>query len=348
MVFPVQSIRYRFMLLIVLVAFPIAVYDVYYETVEKQRSTIKVTEDLQRSTDSVVGKFDDLIETSHELLTGLAAAEEVKGGNLVACSRLLHDVGRRYRKYTNFSVVNADKYIVCSSGPLPKPIHVAHSPNINAAFATGAFAVSPFKFGVLTGKPILVFSEPILDRDKQVVGTINNGLSLAWLGGYLTSVVKLEGEHIVVFDDQGTTLASYPDGSYPVGGVVDANISRLANQGVNGTGTFTLASGRDIIAAHATIPRIPGGAHVISFTSLDALQSDIMTNLYQRLLIIGSLMAISLFLVWVGAKALLLNPISRLVATSEALANGDLKVRSDFANEANELGRLGLLSIRWP
>ena len=342
MAFPVQSIRYRFMLLIVLVAFPIAVYDIYYETLEKQRSTIKATEDLRRSTDSVVGKLNDLIETSHELLIGLAAAAEVKGGNLAACSRLLHDIGARFSKYTNFSVVNADKYIVCSSGPLPGPIHVAHSPNINAAFATGAFAVSPFKVGVLSGKPTLVLSEPLLDQDGQVVGTINNGLSLTWLGRYLTGVVKLEGEHIVVFDGQGIVMAAYPDGSHPVGSVIDANIGRLVYQGENGKGTFTLEGGRTMIATHAIIPHIPDGAHIVSYTSLDTLQSAILGNLYQRLMIIGLLTAASLFLVWAGAKALLLNPISRLVATSEALANGDLKVRSDFANEANEFGRLGL------
>jgi PAS domain S-box-containing protein len=342
MAFPGQSIRYRVIFLIVLVALPIAIFDVFKGIQEKQQSVIKVTEDLTRSTDAVVGKVHDLIEASHDLLTTLSEVMEISGGNLVACSNLLQEVGAHYPKYTNFSVVNQDKYIVCSSGPLPKPVHVAHSPNINQAFATGKFAVSPFKFGVLSGKPILVFSEPILDQSKKVVGTVNNGLSLTWLGGYFASVVKLKGEQMVLFDDQGVVLASHPNDSFPVGETIsEVNISRLTRDATKGTGTFMLEGGEKMIGAVGIIPNIPKGANVVSFTSLDVLQNEALSNLYQRLMIIGLLTTLSLVLAWGGIRALLINPIDRLVALSEVLARGSLKARSEDAGDDGELSRLG-------
>lgn len=343
MAFAGHSIKYRFMLLIVLVAMPIAFFDVYHENQEMQRSTIKVSEDLMRSTDTVVGKVQDIIESSHDLLVGLAVVDQISGGDRQACSRLLHKVGVRYSKYTNFSVVNQDKYIICSSGPLPKPVHVANSPNINEAFATKAFAISPFKFGVLSGKPILVFSEPLLDQNNKVVGAINNGLSLTWLGEYFASVVTLTDEHIVVFDDKGVVLASYPEGHFQEGSVVkDASLIELVGQQGSGTGNFTHRDNIEMMAAYGGIPNIPGGAHVVSFASLDVLQSDMLVNLYRRLAVISLLTILSLILVWGGVRVLLLNPIDRLVASAEALAQGNLKVRSDVANETSELGRLGL------
>ena len=330
------------MFLIVLVALPIAIFDVYKGTQEKKKSIINVTEDLTRSTDAVVGKVQDLIEASHKLLTTLSKVKEISGGNLEACSKLLHEVGARYVRYTNFSVVNQDKYIVCSSGPLPKPVHVAHSPNINQAFAIGKFAISPFKIGVLSGKPTLVFSEPIFDQDKNVVGTVNNGLSLTWLGDYFASMVKLEGEQIVMFDDQGVVFASYPNESFPVGATLnEASLTRFTRGVKNGTGTFMLEDGEKMIGSIRVIAKIPKGANVVSFTSLDNLQSGTLSNLYQRLMIVGLLTILSLTLAWGGIRALLLNPIDRLVALSEALARGNLKARSDVATDAGELGRLG-------
>jgi len=343
MAFPVQSIRYRFMILIALVAVPIAVFHIYETAQERQHGTLIVTDDLLHSTRSVVVKLTDLIKAAQELLTGLAVVEEIAGGNVEACSNLLHAVGERYAKYTNFSMVNRDKYIVCSSGPLPEPVHVANSPNIDEAFATGEFAVSPLKLGGLTGKPVLVFSEPLIGHDKQIVGTINNGFNLTWMGEYFATVAKQEGEHIVMFDDHGTVFASFPDDAYPVGTVVsDANLIDQAREVGNGTGIFTLENGGNMTAAFALVPNIPNGVHIVSFTSLDVLQEETLSSLSIRLAILGFYIAGALLLGWIGAKVLLLNPINRLVGTSEAMAKGNLKVRSDIANDAGELGRLGL------
>ena len=340
--FPGKSIRHRFMFLIVLVAVPLAVFDIYQASLEKDQRTVTITQDLERSALAVVGKVSDLIDSSHELLAGLSVAEEVRGGDVKACSRMLRKVGEQYVKYTNFSVVNADKFLVCSSGPLAAPIHLLNSPNINDAFATGEFAVSPFKFGVLTGKPILVFSHPILNDEKKMIGTINNGLSLTWLGKFFTSVAKLKNEHILVFDDQGTVLASHPEGSYTVGAVLkSSDITRHALQRRQHTGIFENENGRQMIAAFTSIPRIPNGAHVVSFSPLNDLQKDVVQTLLQRLVVLGLIVGVTLIFGWYGARLLLVDPIDRLVMSSEALAKGDLTARSDVAHTAGELGRLG-------
>ena len=340
---PARSISPRFLILILLVATPIAIFDVYHASEEKQRRITEATKDLTRSTDAVVGKVSDLIDASHELLTGLATVKEIISGDIAACTHLLHKVGGHYTKYTNFSMVNRTKDLVCSSGPLAKPIHLTRSPNINAAFATQKFAVSPFKFGVLTGEPILVFSKPIFDAEKAMMGTINNGLSLTWLSKYFASVAALKSERIIAFDGHGTVLASYPEDAYPVGSIITtANVARMAAEIGTGTGTFKTDDGEIMMAAFATIPRIPNGAHVVSFVPLSVLQMQIESDLYNRLWLLVFFVTGVLLLGWGGARVLLLNPIDRLVASSEALAKGNLKARSDVANDAGELGRLGV------
>ncbi|HEY9164250.1 MAG TPA: ATP-binding protein, partial [Magnetovibrio sp.] len=231
------------------------------------------------------------------------------------------------------------------SGPLPKPVSVANSQNINEAFATKNFAISPFKFGVLTGKPILVFSEPLINSRGEVEGTLNNGLSLTWLGAYLATTVKLAEERMVVFDGRGTVLASYPEGLFPIGTSIDGtNLSRLAfaaNESVV-TGNFIDERGREMLASVAAIPRIPDGAFVAAFAPLDAALGETIRSLYQRLAILGMIVVGSLFVGWLGARVMLLDPVDKLIAVSGRLEDGDYEARSGIAYDGSELGRLGL------
>jgi len=339
----VKSLRYRFVLLIVLVAIPLALFDVYTASQEKQKRTAEVRDDLKMSAQTVVEKISSLISASHDLLRGLTVAKEIKSGNLADCTSFLHEVGKKYPKYTNFSFVNRTKFLVCSSGPLAKSIHLKKSPNINAAFENKKFAVSPFKFGVLTGKPILVFSEPILDAQNTILGTLNNGLSLTWLGKYLPTVASIKDERIVVFDGTGTILASYPKNLYAVGSNMGMP-KLLANivQQKTGAGLLEMDNGNMMIGAFASIPLVPNGAFVMSLTPLKGVQTSVEVNLYKRLMVLGGFVAVSLLLGWMSAKVMLINPIDRLIILSERLARGDLKARSNVDQRAGELGQLSI------
>lgn len=335
-----KSIGIRFFLLILAVAVPLAGFDIYYASKEMNRWTSEVTNNLSSSTREVVNKASDLIEASHELLLGLAQTRAAQGDDLTACTRLLHDVGARYTKYTNFSVVNAERFIVCSSGPLPKPVNVSKSPNINEAFATKEFAVSPFKFGVLTGKPILVFSEPLINDHGTVTGTINNGLSLTWLGEYLAAIVKFEQQRMVVFDGRGTVLASYPDALYPIGSSIDGtNLSRAAFSGLADS-RFVDEQGHEMLVSIATIPRVPEGAYVVAFAPVEAALSETINSLYQRLSILGLIVTGSLLLGWIGSRVLLLDPVDKLITVSGRLEEGDFQARSGITHDDSELGRV--------
>ena len=164
-----KSIGVRIFMLILAVVVPLAGFDFYNSSKEKKRWTQEITQDLNAATREAANKISDLINASEDLLTGLLATERVSDHNLFSCTRVLRNVAAQFPKYTNFSVVNADKFIVCSSGTLLKPKNVSGSPNIIQAFKTKAFAISPFKFGVLTGKPVLVFSKPMLGAEGEVV-----------------------------------------------------------------------------------------------------------------------------------------------------------------------------------
>ena len=338
-----KSIAIRFFLLMLTVAVPLAGFDYYHASLEKKRWVVEVVSDLSVSSREVVSKVDDLIDASEDLLTGLSMADGVRGDDLVVCNELLRDVGRRFSKYTNFSLVNADRYIVCSSGPLPRPVDVSKSPNINEAFETRKLSISPFKFGVLTGKPILVFSLPIHDEQGGVKGTLNTGLSLTWLSAYLSEITKVEGEQMIVFDGRGTVLATHPHDLHPIGGTIAGTPLAEFAFGLDsngGEGEIVSADGTEMLVAVSKLARVPGGAYIAATAPRKTAQANIDAALAERLGVLGGLLAASLIVGWIGLRFLMLNPLERVVATAGRMEAGDLSARSDVAYDGSELGQM--------
>ena len=338
-----KSIGVRIFILILAVVVPLAGFDFYNSSKEKKRWTEEITQDLNAATREAVNKIGDLINASEDLLTGLVATERVSDHNLFSCRQVLRNVAAQFPKYTNFSVVNADKFIVCSSGVLPKPKDVSSSSNIIQAFKTKAFAISPFKFGVLTGKPVLVFSKPIFGSDGAVVGTINNGLSLTWLSEFLAGISHIEGQRMVVFDGHGRVMAGHPQAQFKIGtSVFETELGRAVIGKVDGAVQFVDDDGDDILANVTTIPRIPGGAYIVAFAPLGPLLAQTRRDLLVHLTLLLTLAGASLLLGWTGVRVLVLDPIDKLTVLAGKVEEGDLTARSELAYHTGDLGTLAL------
>lgn len=337
-----KSIGVRVFMLILAVIVPLAAFDFYNAAQEEKRAVVQVTRDLQGSTREASNKIGDLINASEELLSGLAATDAVLSSNLFTCTRVLRQVAEKFSKYTNFSVVDANKFIVCSSGPLPKPKDVSKSPNIIQAFETKKFAISPFKFGVLTGKPVLVFTKPLIDPFNQVVGTVNNGLSLTWMEDYLSGISKITSQRMAVIDGQGKVMASHPPGVYELGSsIINTQLGKHVLNKTSGVTRFVDERGEDVLANVAQIPRIPNGASVVAFVSLDAVLADTRRRLHIQLGLLLALAGGSLFLGWIGLRLLVQDPIDRLSELAGKVEAGDFNARSGLSYTSGELGALG-------
>ncbi|MEG3617567.1 ATP-binding protein [Magnetovibrio sp. PR-2] len=336
-----RTIRARIIILILVVVVPLSLFQIYTASQTMERRTFDAYRLLDRSTQEAQVKIDDLISASEELLSGLAVTDAVLGRNVFSCMRVLRQVQAKFTKYTNFSVVNADKYIVCSSGTLVQPKFVGKSPNIVEAFETRSFAVSPFKFGVLTGKPVLVFSMPLFAGDGSVAGTVNNGLSLTWLGDYFATLVSTTGQEMLLVNGEGTVMASYPQGRFEVGVSIASTPLGHALMGENEEGRhFTNAEGEDFMISTERVSGVPGDAKVVALAPLAPLAVQVRKELAWQLALIFGLAGISLVGGWIGAQALVIKPIRRLTDLAHKVEMGDFSVRSNQNYEDGELGRL--------
>lgn len=338
-----KSIGVRIFILILAVVVPLAGFGFYNSSKEKKRWTQEISDDLNSATREAANKISDLINASEDLLTGLVASERLSDRNLFSCTRVLRNVAAQFPKYTNFSVVNADKFIVCSSGKLLKPKNVSSSSNIVQAFKTKAFSISPFKFGVLTGKPVLVFSKPILAADGEVMGTINNGLSLTWLSTFLSGISHIQGQRMVVFDGHGRVMAGHPQALFKIGAsVFETELGRAVIGKTEGAVQFIDENGDDMLANVSTIPRIPGGAYIVAFAPMGPLLAQTRQDLFIHLSLLFALAGTSLLLGWAGVRVLVLDPIDKLTVLAGKVEEGDLTARSELAYHTGDLGTLAL------
>jgi len=338
-----KSIGVRIFMLILAVVVPLAGFGFYNSSKEKERWTQEISDDLNSATREAANKISDLINASEDLLTGLVASERLSDRNLFSCTRVLRNIAAQFPKYTNFSVVNADKFIVCSSGKLLKPKDVSSSPNIVQAFKTKAFSISPFKFGVLTGKPVLVFSKPILAADGEVMGTINNGLSLTWLSAFLSGISHIQGQRMVVFDGHGRVMAGHPQALFKIGAsIFETELGRAVIGKTGGAAQFIDENGDAMVANVSTIPRIPGGAYIVAFAPLGPLLAQTRQDLFIHLSFLFALAGASLLLGWAGVRVLVLDPIDKLTVLARKVEEGDLTARSELAYHTGDLGTLAL------
>ncbi|MCA1972730.1 MAG: cache domain-containing protein, partial [Caenispirillum sp.] len=207
--------RFRFgterrwlMVLVAVVLAPLAGYQAVHVAEQRTLMLAHERDSLARTAAAVSQQLTVELTRAAELLASLTAVPQLATPGHPDCPAVLRGIAAGQRRYTNFSVVDASAYIVCSSAPLPAPVFVGNQPNIGEAFETGGLGLSGFKLGPLSGKPVIVLSQPLRNAGGHVAGTLNTGLSLDWLQETLTARSGPAGTRIVVFDRNGLVLGA--------------------------------------------------------------------------------------------------------------------------------------------
>ncbi len=332
----------RLLMLLMLALIPITVVSVLALWQERAEERQRAHDRLLETADRVAERTNDLIGRAEDLLKVLARARAVAGDDMTACAQTLRSLAGLYPRYSNFSRVDATRHIVCSSGPLPEPVDVSGSVNIKQAFATDRFAVSPFKFGVLTGQPILVFSQPLKGgAPGEVAGTVNTGLNLSWLESYLSHLSLPADSRVLLTDGAGTLLAQYPRGGTAIGSSIAGRpLGQVLDQPGGPPSRFTDQSGQALLLAMTTVPRVPGNARVVVTQPEKTVLTPWRHKLVRHLLLLLSTLALPLVVIWLVLQQTVVRTTERLAQVATRAAEGDLSVRSTLPHEGGDLARL--------
>lgn len=334
-------LRTRLLMLILLVLVPPLLLMTY--TAQRQGSAVAdaVQQEALRFAESVAGTQEQISENAEHLLIALAQLPAVQQGNTEVCSALFADLLKEYERYTNIFSVDMNGKTICTGIPSDVSLDASGSPWFLQTLETGTFQASDYKLGIVSQRPLVTYSYPVIaasvDRDVgadsgasgEIRYILGIGLDLNWLSSLIADLSLPSGSHVIAVDRQGVILYGYPE-SVAATGTAFQDETLLHSERRSGTIESTGIDGVSRLFGFTRLKGNNGSTTILvglpeEYAILDNNRLFVQNVL--GLVIVG---AIFLLIAWVGIDLLLVQPVTILVRNAHRLTEGDLKARIDL------------------
>lgn len=337
----------RLFVLMLLVLLPLIAYSAWELSRRLETQRGQAEWQLLDATGMIAAELRRRFESGRQVLVALAETDAIRGDDLSMCSDLLGRVIDRYPHISAFSKVDETRHIVCSSDAIAAPIDVSWAENIQTAFGTGQFSLSPLYIGPTSGEPIIVLTQPVFDTHGRTVGIIGSGLTMSWLSNWLETLVLPEAASAIVFSGDGTVLAERVSGRPGMDRLVDTVMFADAVP-ESGTGVALVEQAGDepVLAGYLRMPQVPGDLVIAVAQPRGVAFDGVDRELARRILLLVFVVGLCFVLAAVGARFLVHRWIDRLSNVTNRLAAGEFGVRAWPGNDRTEFGRLVALYNR--
>lgn len=338
--FRITGLRSRILFLMLLAMLPALVLVLATAIRARQERADRVQEEALQLALLAVDRYDELIQGARQLEETLGSLPFVVAGEQPACNELLATILEQNAYYSGIFVLNPRGDLICSAPPSDTPMNVADRDYFQEALAERRFFVGPYLTGRITGRPTLPSVYPVVDSDRTVQAVLVTGLDLGWLTR-LNTVWDTEEQTIVVFDDKGTVLSRHPHGSVAIGDHSDAPIIRhvLASP-TPGTTQAEGVDGIEKLYGYAPLSeRSENNVFVAVGIPITAAYAPATRELLFDLTILLLILS-CLALAWLFGEMLIMRRVDLMMATTQALASGDLNARTNVGQVWGELDHL--------
>jgi len=278
-----------------------------------------------------------------------AAMPDEELGPSEACDALLAQVRSTSTWYTNIGVAGPDGDVWCSALPRSGAVTIADRRYFAEATRTKAFAVGDYQIGRITRTTSVNTASPILAPGGEVRGVVFTAIDLGLFSKVVLPEDPASRTWVSVSDRNGTILARYPEPERWVSTPASGNPSWAETQARPQGGVaseieiggvpFLVASIPLLDAAHAV------NGYVTIGTPISIAYGAAFDTLRWNLLLLGLLLALTLFVIWFAYDQYVTGPFERLVIAAEGLASGNLHTRVDLEGP-KEFVRLGRMINR--
>jgi len=341
------GLRYRLMLLVILVAAPLVTttlrtaWDSRQHQMRNWRSRAERMMQLSnREEEKVVGE-------TRQLLLAVAESSPVRSADSPRCRTYLAELLASYRRYANFGVLTTNGEVVASAAPIIGGVNLTDRGFLHRVLESRTFAVSDFPAAPPKGKPGVDFGCPVFDADGAVKAVVFASLDLTWANRFDSELPAQlpRGATWSEIDYRGRILTRYPSPERWFGEPLpERSLLGLVFDGEDGV--IEAPDPKGVINVYAFSERrsqlVSGETVTILGIPKQTLYAEADRAAIRELTWLGVGVGIALLLGWLGSNMLVLRPVKALVVSSGRLASGDLTARTGLPHGKDELGRLTL------
>ncbi len=208
----VFSLRFRLLLLVLLVCAPLVGLTLHSASTERRREMASWRERSEQIARIARREEEALIRETRQLLLAVSESSAVRSTNREACKKSLDEMFSTYPGYVNLAVIETNGEVLASALPLAEARKRAERTYFRRVLQTRAFVVGSYFSGATNGRPTAVFGSPVFDRFGQVQAVV-----VAWVGldrlaraGSEVAAHVPEGANWTMIDRNGRVLARYP------------------------------------------------------------------------------------------------------------------------------------------
>jgi two-component sensor histidine kinase len=279
----------------------------------------------------------NMISSSRDILTSLAAQPDIRHGEGPACRRALQRAIGGLDQYSGASVVDAKGNFTCASSPTRSGVNVADRQWFISVMSGDGFVISDLIVSRWLGTWGITTAVPLIDDDGVIQGAVALFIGLDWLTRRYHSGNQTEDTAFALLDSQGEIITGEAERSpvrspLPSRDIVNEHLREHLQGGQ--TQTFRARGHDGVWRLYAISPLLGGRIFVILgtpvLTAIGPLALQVAWGVFTPLL----MWALAIAVVWFGIEHLVVRWITYLERITSAYAAGRHSVRPERVSAA--------------
>lgn len=291
-------------------------------------------------------KQQNVIESTHQLLTAFGQLPAIQNYDTAACSKLLGSMLNQYTQYLSLIALKPDGQLFCAT-PYPyreEQYGINQQLTYEHANSTQELSTSNYTISELSGKPALDIIKPVLGDNGEIHSFIAAKIDLSWLEQLILRLPLYDESVLTVFDINGTILLQYPPqaddktGNHFNKSELVQTVVKLRHLGVMENQN---EMGIDYLHAYAPLGENDVNAYISISIPTDVILSKASSALQQNLLLAGIVTITAILVSFGWSFRLFINPIRNLAEAATHVSQGKLNTQLGTSGGPKELSQLG-------
>ena len=206
-----SSIRSKLILLGVAAFLPVVLLTIFNSWNQRRLEVMDAEKRMTKILDFAILHEEEVARETQRILATMADVPILLNGGKPA-----NDVLARFLmyspEYTNFVVAGPDGHVIASAVPLKTALNFSDRPYFQDLLKSKSFTISQYLVGRITGKPIVVFGYPVLDRRGNVTAVLIAPLDLSRVTRFEAEIAVQTpaNSSYVKLDRHGNVMTAYP------------------------------------------------------------------------------------------------------------------------------------------